>query len=62
MVTHLVRFSRFLRAILVAAVRATSGGGENQEQLKLGMAKCGTTEVCQIMPRYLKVHFSRWCF
>ena len=35
-------------------------GGEPQEQAKSGMAEFGTTKVCQIMPRYLKVrgHFS----
>ena len=38
--------------------------GANQEQATVGTAKFGTTKVCQMMPRHLKVqsHFSRCHF
>ena len=52
------------RARMSGVVHATHRGGENEEEAKFGMAKFGTTEVCQIMPWYLKVrsHFSRCRF
>ena len=44
----------------VWAPQSIREGGGDAKQAKSGMAQCGTTKVCQIVPRYLKVrgHFS----
>ena len=67
-----LRVSLWSGALNVAAVEATSGagwaarsyrreGGGIRERATFGRAKFGTTKVCQIMPRHLKVrsHFLR---
>ena len=64
--SHFLRAFGWLLLFLGCSYRsarpsAVPDGGGDEEQANFGMAKVGTTKVCQIMPRHLMIrsHFSR---